>query len=231
MSIATVVRALVLAGATPEMILAAVEATEREQTDALTRRRESDRLRQQAKRDRSNNVTSRDVTVTVNDDPPRARVRDITPNSENNHNYTLPSASAISDDWPPGKASDHAELICAEMASPWLDPNKSQGLVTTVGLLDRWKRNGASWEHDVLPLIRGRLMNRRKPVSTWGFFDDAIDETIAANRAALRIPEAGQVVPIRPGTGPPMSLTDRIGADNQQSYALAMKMLENGSNR
>lgn len=171
------------------------------------------------------------VTETVTDrhetSQPRARVRDITSNSENNHNHTLPNASDRSDDWPDGKASDHAKLICAEMASPWLDQSKSPGLVTTAGLVARWRKAGASWEHDVLPLIRGRLMNRRAPITTWQFFDAALGETIAANRAALEIPEAN-VVPIRPGTGPPKRITDQITDERQQAYALAEKMLENG---
>lgn len=175
-----------------------------------------------------------DVTETVTNrhetSPPRAHVRDITSNSENNHNHTLPNASASSDDWPPGNANQHAKLICAEMASPWLDMDKSPGLVTTAGLIASWKRDGASWEHDVLPLIRGRVMARRSAVTTWKFFSDAIGETASANRAALKIPEAGTVVPIRPGTGPP-SIVDRITEENRQARELAFKMLENGPNR
>lgn len=46
MSIAAVVRALVAAGATPEMILAAVEAAEQSSMDALAARRASDAERQ-----------------------------------------------------------------------------------------------------------------------------------------------------------------------------------------
>lgn len=65
MKISAVVRALVAAGATPEMILAAVEAAEAEGQDALERRRASDRERQQRRR----HVTSRDVTVTERDTP------------------------------------------------------------------------------------------------------------------------------------------------------------------
>lgn len=65
--IAAIVRALVATGATPEMILAAVEAAETHGDDALARRRASDAARQQRRRDR--NVTSRDVTVTGRDAP------------------------------------------------------------------------------------------------------------------------------------------------------------------
>ncbi len=66
MSIAAIVRALVAAGATPEMILAAVEAAEMSQQDALAARRANDAER--AKRYRDRHVTSRDVTVTECDE-------------------------------------------------------------------------------------------------------------------------------------------------------------------
>lgn len=64
MSITAIVRALVQAGATPEMILAAVEAAEGGAVDALARRRSSDAERQRKHR---NNVMSRDVAVTERD--------------------------------------------------------------------------------------------------------------------------------------------------------------------
>lgn len=231
MSLIATVRALLGAGATAEMIVAAVEAHEASRDDALAKRRAADAARQQAKRDR-NHVTSRDVTTavsgaktsTISQASEPARVRGNITNSENITNYTLPNADAISEDWPEGKASDHAKLICTEMASPWLDMDKSQGLVTTTGLLARWKRNGASWEHDVLPLIRGRLMNRRQAVTTWGFFDRAIDETIAANRAALLIPEAGEIIPFRQ-VGPPKSYAEQSSA--AWDYAMG-KIAEDG---
>lgn len=63
MKITALVEAMVEAGATPEMILVAVRATEQQMTDVLEKRRASDRDRQAKKR--SSHVTSRDVTVTV----------------------------------------------------------------------------------------------------------------------------------------------------------------------
>lgn len=66
MKISTIVRALVAAKATPEMILAAVEAAESDHENALEKRREADRERQARKRKKDScHVTSRDVTVTV----------------------------------------------------------------------------------------------------------------------------------------------------------------------
>jgi len=210
-----------------ETALAAAELHEAANADALASRRACDAARQREFRDRkkADRNVSHVMSRESQDVTPRARVRDITSNSENNHNHTLPSANAISDDWPDGKARDHAELICAEMASPWLDQAKSPDLVTTTGQIAAWKRDGASWEHDVLPLIRGRLMNRRKPVTTWKFFTDAIAETIAANRAALAIPEAGTVIPIRPGTGPP-SFQAQINEEHRLARERAFAMLD-----
>lgn len=66
MSITAIVEALVVAGATPEMILAAVRAAEQSQADALAARRANDAER--ARRYRERHVTSRDVTVTQRDD-------------------------------------------------------------------------------------------------------------------------------------------------------------------
>jgi hypothetical protein len=69
MSITAIVEALVLAGATPEMILAAVRAAEMQDSNAIEQRRASDRERQARRR----HVMSRDVTVTP---------RDLSPSSE-----------------------------------------------------------------------------------------------------------------------------------------------------
>jgi hypothetical protein len=113
------------------------------------------------------------------------------------------------DDWPEGRASDHAEQLVAAVASPWLDPNKSPDLVTTRGRVAAWKRDGASWEHDVLPVVTGLCANRRARISSWKFFDAAISRSIADNRAALQIPEA-RVIPLRPGGE---SFADRNAAD------------------
>lgn len=71
MSIAKIVRALVLAGATPEMILAAVEAAEDGRSDAIENRRANDAERQRRRREREDcHVTSRDVAVTERDPAP-----------------------------------------------------------------------------------------------------------------------------------------------------------------
>lgn len=122
------------------------------------------------------------------------------------------------DDWPAGKASDHAELLIRTVESPWLDQNKSPDLVTTRGRIAAWKRDGASWEHDVLPVVTGLCANRRSRISSWKFFDAAISRSIGENRAALEIPEASSVIPFR-NTGPPRTIDEKSSAS--WDYAIA----------
>lgn len=118
------------------------------------------------------------------------------------------------DDWPDGGNKGHARLLIDRLASPWLDPNKSPDLITTAGRLAAWKRDGASWEHDVVPVVSGLVAKRRQRIGTWKFFDGAIAQSIADNRAALEIPEAEA----RPrGQGPPMGLTASIAAEHAEA--------------
>lgn len=69
MSLSAIVEALVEAGATPQIILAAVRAHEGSSTEAVEQRRRSDAERQARRRERVRHVTSRDVTVTERDSP------------------------------------------------------------------------------------------------------------------------------------------------------------------
>ena len=84
------------------------------------------------------------------------------------------------------------------MGSPWLDPTKSPGLIETAGTLVAWKRDGASWEHDVVPVVTALCVKAGKRIGTWRYFRESIAQAIADNRAALAIPEA-RVVPLHPG--------------------------------
>jgi len=138
---------------------------------------------------------------TVSDADPRARVRELSPRLVISGSDDADDARALdqpSDDWPAGSAKDHAKALIAEVGSAWLDPNKSLDLNTTMGRLAAWKREGASWTHDVVPTVAKLCERNRKPVKSWKFFDGAIAQAIADNRAALSIPEA-RVVPLRPG--------------------------------
>lgn len=93
-------------------------------------------------------------------------------------------------DWPPGDARHHAEMLVDEAATVHLDPARQPGLATTTGRIHAWRRDGASWEHDVLPVVRAAAQRQRGPIRSWKFFDAAIAQSIADNRAALAIPAA-----------------------------------------
>lgn len=129
------------------------------------------------------------------------------------------SASALdqSDDWP----SDNlvAELVEA-VASPRLDPAKQPGLTLTAGRIVAWKREGASWRHDVVPVVQALCAKAKGPVSSWKFFDAAIAQAIADNRAALEIPEARAIGP------PVVSITDRIAAEQAEARRRAFEIMD-----
>lgn len=127
-----------------------------------------------------------------------------------------------STDWPEGDGQQLAKLLVEACASPWLDPAKSLKLNTTLGRLLAWKREGASWALDVVPVVTGLCAFSKEPVGSWTFFDKAIARSIASNRAALEIPD-GRVVPLRPAG---QSITDRIAAENAEARRLAFEMLD-----
>lgn len=97
---------------------------------------------------------------------------------------------SVADDWPEGDARHHAELIVAEASTAYLDPSRQPGLATTTGRLHAWRRDGASWAHDILPVVVAIAQRQRRPIGTWKFFDAAVAQSIADNRAALSIPKA-----------------------------------------
>lgn len=216
MSLVATLKALVAAGATADMLIAVVETHEAGREAKAAERRIKDAARQKAKRVRDDHAESRGHDVTTRDTArPSPHVgagaQVVTPFSSSLRSEEVggggvdATASADSpppDDWPLGSASRHAELLVEAIASPWLDPIKSPDLVTTRGRIACWKRDGASWEHDVLPVVMGLCTGRRSRISSWKFFDQAICRSIADNRQALSIPEATDVRPNRnPGNG------------------------------
>lgn len=170
------------------------------------------RQRRYRERKRDGDATRDATSDVVGETPSRAQV--VTPFSSSLRSEEVGGGGGgecgrePADDWPGGKAPDLARLLVETVASPRLDPAKSQGLVTTAGRLAAWRRDGASWEHDVVPVVTAICAKQRSPVSTWKFFDAAIARSIADNAAALDIPEAGSVR----ATGPP-SITAQIGAE------------------
>ncbi|MGX5635361.1 helix-turn-helix domain-containing protein [Brevundimonas diminuta ATCC 11568] len=93
-------------------------------------------------------------------------------------------------DWPEGDARRHAELLVELAATVRLDVARQPGLTLTAGRLAAWRRDGASWEHDVVPVVTSLARKRGQAIASWKFFDAAVAQSIADNRQALRIPEA-----------------------------------------
>jgi len=207
MRIVEFLRQLVAKGLSWEDAAEMAERFEESVDDALVKsapQRSAAAVRQAAYRDRKRNAehndvdNARDVTA-----PPTRSAQVVTPFSSSLRSEEVGGgggecAGAISD-WPDGRASDHVRLLVDAVGSSRLDPAKAPGLITTSGRLAAWKRDGASWEHDVVPVVTALCAKQRSPVSTWKFFDQAIARSMADNRAALEIPEAG---PQR-ATGPP----------------------------
>lgn len=97
---------------------------------------------------------------------------------------------APANDWPEGKPPDHASLLCELAQTPNLDWVKQPGLVQTNGQLHAWRRDGASWEHDVVPVVTTLARKARRPITSWKYFAAAVAQSVADNRQALTIPEA-----------------------------------------
>jgi uncharacterized protein YdaU (DUF1376 family) len=90
------------------------------------------------------------------------------------------------DDWPPGKATDHAALLAK--INLHLDPSKRQGLVTSVGEIARWRQLGCSWDLDVVPTVTAHASRPGSlPVHTWAYFAPAVARSHADRN---RPPEA-----------------------------------------
>jgi len=96
-------------------------------------------------------------------------------------------APEAASDWP---VSDPVKTLVGMVLSPRLDPAKSPGLITTSGRLKAWQREGASWEFDVVPVVTTLSQRQGGPIASWKFFDAAIAQSIANNRAGLSLPPA-----------------------------------------
>lgn len=82
------------------------------------------------------------------------------------------------DDWPTGKASDHAKTL--EALNLRIDPARKTGLVTSVGEIARWRQQGYSWALDVIPIVTAHAVRARAdPVGTWTYFAQPIAQSHA----------------------------------------------------
>ena len=170
MSIAAIVRALVQAGASPEMILAAVEAAEGSQSDALAKRRQSDADRQRRHRA---NVMSRDVTVTERDTPSPGMVPSApSPNPNPTIPLNPPTPAAA------GGARDLAALEAALLEAGGRALNRTTAGLWILAEPLRWLNAGCDLDLDILPVIRS-LSARAGPSSirSWAFFTEQIAAT------------------------------------------------------
>jgi hypothetical protein len=93
-------------------------------------------------------------------------------------------------DWPEGDARSHAAALVDLCATSKLDPQRKGGLVTSMGRIALWRRDGASWLFDVVPTVQALVAKAKQPIGSWTYFDTSIAQSIADNRAALTIPEA-----------------------------------------
>lgn len=109
------------------------------------------------------------------------------------------------DGWPEGRPFDHALILTKLAETPNLNIERSPGLGQGIGRLDRWRKDGASWEYDVVPVVTALARKASRVIGTWAYFDAAIGESIAANRRALTIPEHNNAIdphgPRRPASG------------------------------
>lgn len=190
MSLSAVVRALVGSGATPDMILAVVEAHEAARDDALSLRRASDAERQRKARERrSNNVTSRDVTVTERDGSSLPSSNGFSPHpSSLTTSNPSPAAAAPrepipTDDWPDPAKTALALAVTAGIAS-------AQWQFLTSSELQKWRANGLSYLLDVVPTVTAVTGRGGSPPRSWSYFTEAITQAHANRLQALSIPEA-----------------------------------------
>lgn len=164
-----------------------------------------------------------------NDDETRFETRSETPPEEkgtgregiiDGGGERASAAEKPSDDWPSG---DPAKALVETIRSPWLDPQKSHGLVTTAGAVVAWKRLGASWNRDVIPVVTGVCAKQRDAISTWGYFDKAIARAVAENTRTIALPEARASPNVT-------NIVDRLGQEQAEARrrAFALMDAENG---
>lgn len=101
------------------------------------------------------------------------------------------SAGEIADDWPDLKGAVFLRAICAEIGSPWVDVDKTAGLVTTAGRWEAWKREGLGYA-ECIETIRAVCSTRREPVGSWKYFDKAIARAKETRMAGLEKVEHGR---------------------------------------
>jgi len=155
-------------------------------------------------------VTSRDVT-SASVTSPLARVEDKTLIPRIVDKTDADDSACANDDWPKGDARQLAQELVQAAGTSRLDPARSPGLATTLGRLPMWKASGASWLFDVVPTVTAVAQKAKGPIGTWGYFDNAIAQSVADNRKALEIPEARMSM----GQGPPSFVDQQLAIKSE----------------
>jgi hypothetical protein len=152
-------------------------------------------------------------------EPVAAVARPTTFEPSVNHQIDEPVGGEGADAWP---ETDLAKSLCTEVASPWVDVDKSTSLILSGGVVASWKQAGASWSQDVVPVIRAMAAQRRQPISSWAYFDRAVLQALADRTRAVELPDACS-------TGPPSgtSFTAQRSAEQAEVRRRVMES-ENG---
>lgn len=112
------------------------------------------------------------------------------------------------DDWP---TTDHVKILVSAAKSPWLDNQKSLGLNTSATTILAWKRAGAEWDRDVVPIITAIARAHHEPIGNWQFFNKPVLRSLAQARQVLALPEVGNHERTRPDRRQ-AAFTEKLGA-------------------
>jgi len=117
-----------------------------------------------------------------------------------------------------------AEIIVDEVNSPWLNPNREQGLGRSVGRIHVWMDARADFDADILPTIREvcHRPGRDEPIRTWGYFTAAIRKATADRLAAEQPMEI--ITPQEANAHDQSSRARRVGADRPDNIATKILM-------
>ena len=205
MSAVAFIKGMIDAGFTCEQALRAAEVFEAtaeamkpaRSKGAIRQARYEERKRQKASETSdltfSDETDASDAPLSLPPSPQTPQPPTHTPGDETTHAHVraepVLAVVAVSD-WPDDTGGNLASRLCEEVASHRLDWSKTPDLLTTSTRLSAWRRDGASWEFDVLPVVTALARRPGRPITSWKFFDAAIAQSIADNRQALNIPEA-----------------------------------------
>lgn len=186
MSAAAIAKALALTGATPEQIVAAIEAYEQPEMERRALKREADRQRKIRQREKENadksTLVSRGQSVTVCDisSPPDSPPLSSPVPPTNTPPLTPPS---LTDDSSACADVDVKDLI--EQIDEIVHPS----IITNTSRLPVWLANGATSALilDTIKRVMAKRGEGRKPPNTLAYFEQAISEAIAAAQAPMVI--------------------------------------------